>query len=135
MQLSPQPKTESRTSMPRRGDRPGFKRKGNLRYWIARQVARDPMGFPDRCIRLREGADDAEINRLCQEPTGRLMAWIDEQRSGKGTSMPCYDGTVYSACQVYQKHPYSPFHGVSHKTRTSAYLPSLKVLEKTVGKR
>ena len=133
--MQPPQKTDQRISMPPRSERPGFKRgrKGHP-YWVASQVVRDPMGFPDKCIQLPVVADDAEINRLCVENTARLLAWVDDQRAGRGPNMR-YDGSVLTACQLYQRHPYSPFHGVSHKTRKSAYLPSLKILEATVGKR
>jgi hypothetical protein len=92
------------------------------------------MGFPDKCIPLPADADEAMIKRLCNEHTARLLVWVDDQRAGRGPNMR-YDGTVLTACQLYQRHPYSPFHGVSHKTRKSAYLPSLKIIEATVGKR
>jgi hypothetical protein len=122
-------------SMPPRGDRPGFKRgRHKLPYWIAHQVVRDAMGFPDKCIPLPADADDKTINGLCRDHTARLMAWIDEQKVGEGPASPRYDGTVLSACQVYQKHPFSRFHTVKANTRKS-YVDSLKVIEGTVGKR
>ena len=48
--------------MPPRSSTPGFKRgRNNIPYWIARQVVRDPMEFPDPCIRLPADADDVHI--------------------------------------------------------------------------
>jgi hypothetical protein len=126
--------------MPPRGAAPGFKRKGCNRYWIARQVARDPMGFPDACIPLPADADDAEIARLCQYHTARLRAWIDEQkRSATAAGVDPklrtrYDGTVKSACQIYQEHPLSRFHNVKHNTRKT-YIKDLRLIETTVGRR
>lgn len=62
-----------------RSDTPGLKRgRRNHRYWIARQVVRNTMGFPDSCIPLPGEADDAQIAQLCQDYTARLRAWIDE---------------------------------------------------------
>ena len=48
--------------------------------------------------------------------------------------LPHYDGSVLSACRLYQRHPYSRFHKVKHNTRKS-YTDSLKIIERTVGKR
>lgn len=132
------------STMPPRGKAPGFKG-GRFRpelgkrlpYWIAKNVVRDPMGFPDPCIALPTDASDAEIIELCHAHTARLMAWIDERAQEQDTvpPLPRFDGTVGSACRIYQVHPSSPFHAVSHKTRKSAYLPYLALLERTVGKR
>jgi hypothetical protein len=135
-----EPRTRQKTSMPPRGTTPGLKRGRNrLPYWIARQVVRDPMGFPDKCIPLPADADDAMLTNLCHEHTARLQAWIEEQKKPQedGTPKPVvthYDGTVYSACRIYQEHPYSHFRKVKHNTRKS-YADSLKILEATVGKR
>ena len=49
--------------MPPRGKAPGLKRGRTARdgttrwYWMARQVVRDPMGFPDASVPLPVGAD------------------------------------------------------------------------------
>lgn len=122
--------------MPPRGKTPGLKiGRNNLRYWIAGQVARDTIGFPDKSIPLPIDASDEEIASLCLEHTARLRAWIDEQKKLNPDNPALrYDGTVYSACQVYQKHPLSRFHKVKRNTRGS-YVDSLKVIESTVGKR
>ncbi len=128
--------------MPPRGAAPGLKRgRRNRLYWIARQVVRDPMGFPDKCIPLPVEADDAEICRLCHEHSARLLAWIDErQRDAAKDALagfpppPPYDGSVASACDVYERHPQSRFRRVKHNTRKS-YTDSLKLIKATVGKR
>src|SRR5215469_7740333 len=78
------PKMARKISMPP-GRAPGFKHGRILkdgtrrRYWIARQVVRDTMGFPDPCIALPRDATDEEIGRLCHEHTARLRSWIAEQ--------------------------------------------------------
>lgn len=121
--------------MPRRGKTPGLKRgRHNLPYWIARQVVRDTMNFPDPCIPLPPDADLETLGRLCHEHSARLLAWIDRQRAGDVPLLPRYDGTMLAACQLYQRHPHSRFHKVKHNTRKS-YTDSLKIIEATVGKR
>lgn len=121
--------------MPPRGNAPGLKRgRHNLPYWIARQVVRDPMGFPDACIPLPPDADDATLAALCREHTARLYAWIEQTSAGAARRAPRYDGTVLSACRVYQEHPHSPFHAVKHNTRRY-YAANLAIIEATVGRR
>src|SRR5262249_2003719 len=133
------PKTGGKTSMPLRGNTPGLKRgRHNLRYWIARQGVRDPRGFPAPCIPLPRDADDVQIAQLCQDYTARLKAWIDEQKKADladpAPTKTRYDGTVLTACRVYQEHPLSDFHSVKHNTRAT-YSSSLRMIEHTVGKR
>jgi hypothetical protein len=125
--------------MPPRGNTPGLKRgRRNLRYWIARQVVRDTMGFPDPSIPLPREADDAHIAKLCQDYTARLKAWIDEQNKAEiADPVPTktrYDGSVLTACRIYQEHPLSDFHSIKHNTRAT-YSTSLRLIENTVGKR
>jgi hypothetical protein len=125
--------------MPARSARPGFKRgRHNLPYWIATQVVRDAMGYPDKCIALPPDADDETINQLCQSYTEALFAFIEEQKKiaaeGGAPGLPPYDGTVHSACEIYQRHPLSPFKSVKANTRKT-YTDSLKVIQSTVGKR
>ena len=55
-------------------------------------------------------------------------------RTRQARRCPTTDGTVLSACRLYQCHPYSRFHKVKHNTRKS-YADSLKIIERTVGKR
>jgi hypothetical protein len=118
-----------------RGAAPGLKRgRHRLPYWIASQVARDPMGFPDRCIPLPPDADDATLARLCCEHSARLQLWLAERRLEDKPALPRYDGTVMSLSRMYQQHPDSPFHDVKRNTRKT-YSDSLKVIEQTVGAR
>lgn len=121
--------------MPRRGKTPGLKRgRRNRLYWVARQVRRDIMGFPDKCIHLPSDVDIATLSQLCNEHSARLDDWIATQSAGDVPLPPPYDGSVYSACLFYQRHPLSRFHKVKHNTRKS-YTDSLKIIEATVGKR
>jgi hypothetical protein len=133
--------TARKTSMPPRGKAPGLKRGRNQQpYWIARQVVREPMNFPDKCIPLPADADDATLARLCHEHTARLHRWIAEQRqialadAQAAGSRTRYNGTVLAACRIYQEHPLSPFHRVKHNTRRT-YLKDLRLIEATVGAR
>ncbi len=143
MRASPAPRMGQKTStMPRRGSKPGFKiGRNGRRYWIASQVMRDPMGFPDRCIPLPADADEAKLAELCRENTARLKAWIVEQAPPAASearpetvTKTRYDGTVRSASRIYQEHPLSDFHTVKYNTR-STYTSSLKLIEATVGQR
>lgn len=136
MLANQQPRTAGKNSMPPRGKKPGFKiGRHSLPYWIAGQVVRDPMGFPDRCIPLPADADEDRLSELCEGHTARLRAWIEEKQKGEPSlTRTRYDGTVRSACRIYQEHPLSRFHKVKHNTRRT-YLKDLKLLETTVGKR
>ncbi len=90
--------------------------------------------FPDKCIPLPPDANEEALSRLCHEYCARLDDWVAIQSASDVQVQPGYDGTVLSACQLYQRHPYSRFHKVKHNTRKS-YTDSLKIIEKTVGKR
>lgn len=126
--------------MPRRGERPGFKiGRNNLGYWLASQVTRDPMGFPDTCIPLPPDATDEEIGELCRGYTAQLRKHIETEKRKLANSEPSltrtrYDGTMLSACKIYQEHPYSRFHAVSDTTRRG-YLADLKVIIESVPHR
>lgn len=129
--------------MPPRGRKPGFKiGRGKLPYWIASQVTRDPMGFPDTCIALPPDATEDELEKLCQENTARLRDHIATEKkkllASDGEAHPVlktrYDGTMKAACQIYQEHPLSAFHHVGHSTRRG-YLADLKVIIESVGPR
>ena len=126
--------------MPPRGKAPGLKRGRHRQpYWIARQVVRDPMDFPDKCIPLPADADDDALAQLCHEHTARLRSWLAEQkqraRPTRGSRLRTrYNGTVLSACRIYQEHPLSHFHRVKHNTRRT-YLKDLRLIEATVGAR
>jgi hypothetical protein len=133
------PKTGQKTSMPRRSDAPGLKwdRRANGRqpYWVASQVVRDTMGYPDRSVRLPADAEPETLAMLCQEHTARLNAWIAAiAAEPEQLTKTRYDGSVFSLCRIYQEHPQSRFHKVKRNTRKT-YTDSLKIIERTVGKR
>ncbi|NEW95528.1 tyrosine-type recombinase/integrase [Rhodopseudomonas sp. BR0G17] len=98
------------------------------------------MGFPDTCVPLPPDATDDELAELCRDWTARLKEHIaaEQQRLSNGDderlTKTRYDGTMKSACQIYQEHPLSSFHEVSHKTRRG-YLADLKVIIGSVGAR
>lgn len=126
--------------MPRRGRAPGLKRgRHNLPYWLAKQVVRDPMGFPDTCIPLPPDASDDMLAELCQGHTARLRDHIKAEKTRvengeKPLYKTRYNGTVRAACQIYQEHPLSRFNKVKHSTQ-STYLTSLNLIINTVGAR
>jgi hypothetical protein len=125
--------------MPRRSETPGLKwdrrATGRRPYWVASQVVRDPMGYPDRTVPLPVGADTATLAELCQEHTARLRAWIAEAAvEPLRLTKTRYDGSVFSLSRIYQEHPQSRFHKVKRNTRKS-YTDSLKIIERTVGER
>jgi hypothetical protein len=102
---------------------------------MARQVARDPKGFPDTCIPLPPDATDDELVALCQSHTARLRAWLAERETAEPQlTRTRYDGSMGAACRIYQEHPLSPFHGVKHTT-AKFYVTCLKRIEATVGAR
>src|SRR5262249_36190981 len=125
-----------RTSMPQRGSAAGVKAgRHNRPYWIAHQVVRDPLGFPDPCVPLPADADEATLADLCHYHTARLRVWIEEQKKApEPETRTRYDGTVTSVCRIYQEHPYSDFHSAKFTTRAT-YISTLKLIERTVGKR
>lgn len=136
-------KTVRKPSMPPRGKKPGFKiGRGRLPYWIASQVTRDPMGFPDTCIALPPDATEDELASLCQEHTARLRQHIASEKkkleSDEAQAQPVlstrYDGTMKAACLIYQEHPLSRFQTVKHNTRRG-YLADMKVIMESVGAR
>lgn len=128
--------------MPPRGKKPGFKiGRHGLPYWIASQVTRDPMGYPDTCVALPPDASEEKLVELCQEHTARLREHIvaEQKKLAPGeTEQPVlktrYDGTMTAACLIYQEHPLSAFHHVSATTRRG-YLADMKVIIGTVGAR
>lgn len=129
------PTTVPNISMPPRSDHPGLKfdrlKSGRQPYWVARQVVRDPMDFPDRTIRLPRDASEEELAELCRLHTARLLKWLADRERSPG---PRYDGTVLSLSRLFQTHPESTFRAVKHNTRDT-YADSLKIIERTVGAR
>lgn len=139
------PRMGRKTSMPRRSDRPGHKiGRNNLRYWIAKQVVVDPLGFPDACIPLPvrepDEAEDAwedRISALCREHTARLEAWIDARAAGDGvpTQALRYDGSVKSACEYFENHELSPFNTSMKFNTQDTCRSTLRTIKATVGPR
>jgi hypothetical protein len=112
---------------------------------MARQVVRNPMGFPDLCIPLPRGTDDQTLAELCHDHTARLLAYLDglktkvaspqdSERQHDAALMATYNGTVASACNIYRNHTFSRFNKVKHNTRAS-YERDLRLIEYTVGRR
>jgi hypothetical protein len=98
------------------------------------------MGFPDTCIPLPPGATDEEIGELCRGHTARLRAHIEAERKKLASNEPSltktvYDGTIKSACQIYQEHPNSTFNVSISDTTKRGYLSDLKVIIGSVGHR
>jgi hypothetical protein len=137
--------------MPPRGKAPGLKRGRTLKdgttlfYWIARQVVRNPMGFPDLCIPLPRDADDEMRGELCQDHTARLFAYLDalktetatpqdQERERNAALMASFNGTVGAGCNIYRNHTFSRFDKVKHNTHQS-YDRDLRLMETTVGRR
>jgi len=128
-------RTDRKTSMPPRGKKPGFKiGRHGLPYWYAKQVTRDPKGYPDTCIALPPDATEDQLQTLCQEHTARLRAHIAAQAAEPRLTKTRYDGSMRSACRIYQEHPLSDFHGVKFTTQ-KFYLTCLRRIEATVGAR
>lgn len=128
--------------MPRRKEKPGFKRgRHGLPYWLASQLV-PPAAyreikdvFPDPCIPLPPDAGDDDLKALCLEHTARLDAWLDLRKTGDAAEPGCrYDGTVAGLCDLYERHPSSPFREVRQNTART-YLGSLKIVRSTVGAR
>lgn len=130
--------TSQKSPMPPRGERPGHKfiLRTRRHYWYAKQVVRNPMGYPDPCIALPLEADDGTIDRLCQGYTADLLKWIDRKVADAASGIAptdydprrVYDGSVRSACRIYQEHPNSRFKSVKANTKRT-YITSLNVVE------
>lgn len=134
---SPAHQMGRKPSMPSRGKAPGLKiGRNNRRYWIARQIRRDPGQYPDRCIPLPVDANDEQVAALCQQHTAALLVWLDEQATHEPRATKTrYDGSIRSACRIYQEHPLSPFNTKVKANTRKSYTDSLKVIETTVGLR
>ena len=111
------PKTARSISMPPRGKTPGLKRgRHDLPYWIASQVRRDVMNFPDKCIPLPPDADMETLSRLCHEHSARLDDWIAMQSAGDVPLLPHYDGSVSFGVPAL---PASPVLALSQESSTT----------------
>jgi hypothetical protein len=102
---------------------------------MAKQVVRNPMGYPDLCIPLPRGADDEMLAELCHEHTARLLAWIDETQAAEPRMATIrYDGSMESLFGAYQQHPESSFQEVRHNTRRT-YESTARFIVADVGAR
>lgn len=117
-----------------RTDRPGYQYRDNrdgsrAHYWNPKRAVK---GAPAAlsAIRLDDGLSDDEITAECQRRTNELKAEL----SGLGAP-PQFDGTIKSLITCYRNDKTSTLHTVKHSTRIRDYEPSLRVLEKNVGKR
>lgn len=119
--------------MPTKSTTPGLirrKRKSGVAlWWSAASLTRDLRGFPDPLIRLPSDASPAELADLCETYTTRLEVFLAEGRRGAR-----YDGTIASLCDLYEKHEFSPIHGVSPDTRR-VYQDAIGILRATIGRR
>lgn len=117
-----------------RKDRPGYQYRKRadgtkVHYWNPNRACKNaPHGLPMRV--LPDGADDAEIARLCRMWTDELIADLDTIKQ-----KPVYDGTIASLVRLYRTHPNSPYHNLKHTTRIRDYEPSLRLIVKSVGER
>ncbi|MBB3411285.1 hypothetical protein FHT87_005238 [Rhizobium sp. BK316] len=117
-----------------RTDRPGYQYRDNkdgsrAHYWNPKRAVK---GAPAAlsAIRLDDGLSDEQIAAECQRRTNELKAELVER------SVPHqFDGTIKSLITCYRNDKTSTLHSVKHSTRIRDYEPSLRVLEKNVGKR
>jgi hypothetical protein len=117
-----------------RTDRPGYQYRDNkdgsrAHYWNPKRAVK---GAPAAlsAIRLDDGLSDEQIAEECQRRTNELKAELVE------LSVPHqFDGTIKSLITCYRNDKTSTLHSVKHSTRIRDYEPSLRVLEKNVGKR
>src|SRR5262245_29191554 len=94
-------RTGQKPSMPLRSNHPGLKWRRTAKrrqpYWVAKQVVRDPKGFPERTIRLPADADEDTLGELCRDHTAQLLAWIAAPESERAV---VYDGTIRSRSRL-----------------------------------
>lgn len=117
-----------------RTDRPGYKYRDNkdgtrVHYWDPKRAVK---GSPAALsiVRLPDGLSDEQISDECRKRTEALkseLIALDQPAS--------FDGTIKSLITLYRNDKTSTLHGVKHSTRIRDYEPSLRVLEKNVGKR
>lgn len=117
-----------------RTDRPGYQYRDNrdgtrVHYWNPKRAVK---GSPAALsvIRLPDGLTDDGIAAECQRRTNELKAEMVERDSS-----PEFDGTIKSLITCFRNDKTSTLHSVKHSTRIRDYEPSLRVLEKNVGKR
>lgn len=117
-----------------RTDRPGYQYRDNrdgtrAHYWNPKRAVKgSPAALS--AIRLADGLTDDEISAECQRRTNELKAELVERESS-----PEFDGTIKSLIICFRNDKTSTLHSVKHSTRIRDYEPSLRVLDKNVGKR
>jgi hypothetical protein len=117
-----------------RKDRPGYKYRvradGSIaHYWDPRRASsKAPKILTARPI--ADEATDAMIADLCQRWTDELLADLETI-----DRTPAFDGTVSSLIHLYRTDELSPYHQIKHSTRVRDYDPSLRLVDRTVGKR
>jgi hypothetical protein len=117
-----------------RTDRPGYKYRDNkdgtrVHYWDPKRAVK---GSPTALsiVRLADDLTDDQIAEECKKRTEALKAELID----RDTPIE-FDGTIKSLIKLYRHDKTSTLHGVKHSTRIRDYEPSLRVLEKNVGKR
>ncbi|WP_223566883.1 hypothetical protein [Agrobacterium tumefaciens] len=117
-----------------RTDRPGYQYRDNrdgtrAHYWNPKRAVKgSPAALSS--IRLPDGLTDEEISAECQRRTNELKAELVDL-----ANPPQFDGTIKSLITCFRNDKTSTLHSVKHSTRIRDYEPSLRVLEKNVGKR
>ncbi len=117
-----------------RTDRPGYqyrvKKDGEtVHYWNPHRAVKGSSSSLST-IRLPDGITDEEIVAECQRLTQQLKEEI------RLLNTPAeFDGTISTLINCYREDTTSSLHSVKHSTRIRDYEPSLRVLDKSVGKR
>lgn len=117
-----------------RTDRPGYQYRDNkdgsrAHYWNPKRAVKgSPAALS--AIRLDDGLSDEAIAAECRRRTNELKAELVDLGAP-----PQFDGTIHSLIECYRKDETSTFRSVKHSTRIRDYEPSLRVLDKNVGKR
>ncbi|MHC2298200.1 hypothetical protein [Rhizobium mongolense] len=117
-----------------RTDRPGYQFRTNrdgsiVHYWNPHRAVKGSSPSLST-IRLPDGLADEQIAAECQ----RLTQQLKEEIRLLGTPT-AFDGTISSLIKCYRGDKTSSLHSVKHSTRIRDYEPSLRVLDKSVGKR
>ncbi|MQY48243.1 hypothetical protein GAO09_19600 [Rhizobiales bacterium RZME27] len=117
-----------------RTDRPGYQYRANkdgtiVHYWNPRRAVKGCSPSLST-IRLPDDSTDEQIAAECQRLTNQLR---EEFRL---LDAPVeFDGTISSLIKCYRYDKTSSLHSVKHSTKIRDYEPSLRVLDKSVGKR
>lgn len=115
-------------------DRPGYQYRVNkdgttVHYWNPRRAVKGCSPSLST-IRLPDDSTDEQIVAECR----RLTEQLKEELRLLGTPAQ-YDRSIASLIRCYRQDKTSSLHSVKHSTRIRDYEPSLRVLDKSVGKR